>query len=156
MTVTPSTRESILQHLHAGLKNLEDLPDLTMSRNVPLGDIEGLFGTLYDGKTEELDTFLNPPRYEFVLRPVILLVVASDTPETGHTAEDAAARDISLDTATEAVSAAFAAITDWPERVMDWRMLPPDFETREVLGAAGMKACEIPIEIEYWSDREQG
>lgn len=146
---TPSRREQILATLHRALNSGGRI----VPRNAPISDFEGQFLSLRDGKTEQTEAFLNPPIYEFTLMPQLVILVESELPETGGATDS---RDTALDALIEAVSQAFEAIVDWPDFVIDSRMLPPDFDTHEILGAAGMKGCEIPIEIDYWSDSERG
>jgi hypothetical protein len=150
---TPSKREEILIALQTALA----ASGLAIARNLPLGDIEeDVFSSLRDGDNELMEEFFYPPVYEFELRPVLTLLVQSAMPETGADPDDAAARDTALDGAIEAIGQVFDAIETMPDQVTDWRMLPPQFDTHEILGAAGMKGCEITFEIEYWSSRRQG
>jgi hypothetical protein len=130
-----------------------------IERNAPLNDLGGRFLSLRDGGCETIEEFINPPIYEFVQRPALVILVASSDPELAEGPEDAearAARDRALDQEIEAVTGAFEAMANWPGYVTAWRMLPADFDTHEILGAARMKGCEIPFEIEFWSNRPNG
>ncbi|HWJ89328.1 MAG TPA: hypothetical protein VNS12_14775 [Pelagibacterium sp.] len=147
-----SVRERIFATLQSGLA----APDRPILRNAPIHDLGGRFLSLSDGSTELIEEYFNPERFEFSLRPKLTLLVLSAVPETSFNPEDAAARDEALDGLIEAISVAFSAISDWPDEVMDWRMLPPEFTTHEIMGAAGMKGCDIAFEIDYWSDRREG
>ncbi|WP_127142842.1 hypothetical protein [Pelagibacterium montanilacus] len=147
----PSKREEILEALRVALEG----SPVDLARNRPLGDLKSTIVSLNDGETELVEEYFNPSRYEFVLSATLEIVVASSLPEAGEAAEKGA-RDAALDALIETLVARFEAIETMPDRVTDWRMLPPSFGTQALLGAAGMKGCELEIEIDYWSDRSSG
>ena len=123
----------------------------TLTRNTPLPDLSGTVKVvrLLDGpKPEQTEAFLNPPMYEFTMRPFVQVVVSN---------MDDAARDAAVNDAVENLLTAIGTIADdLTGLVTDIRPQPVSGTPRELFGIAGMKAAELEIEIDYWSDSSAG
>lgn len=133
-------REQIL----SALAGVLDLP-----RNIALGEFTGgVHLALHDGTAELSEEFINPPVYEWTMRPTVMIV----RQWTGDTSPDAElAADI------EAVATALAAVTDGlGGLVTDIRPQAPDFAPRALWGAQNIKGAELEIEIDYWSSSSLG
>jgi hypothetical protein len=140
--VTVLKREQILAALAAALGNIP--------RNIPLGDITPTtpHKALHDGDAELIEEFINPPIYEWTMRPVQFFVIAW----SGQTSPDA-----ELAALVEASATAVEAITDQlGGLVTDIRVQPPNFAPQSLWGAANMKGAEVPVEIDYWSSSSLG
>lgn len=122
---------------------------LGVERNDPLGDLDAgaSVRSLYDGDTELVDEFINPPIYEWTMTPSLLLAVqgADDT-----------SPDAALTALIEAAATACAAVTDLGGLITAIRVQAPDFEPKMLWGRPGMKGAELPIEIDYWSETSLG
>lgn len=121
-------------------------PGLGMQRNVALGEPDGLFSRLADGKCELVEEFINGPVYEYTTTPTVLIVVEKASGDL----------DNALDAAIELVASAIATVTDLGGLITAIRPQPPNYEPKEIWGAADLKAAEIPIEIDFWTDRSIG
>lgn len=122
---------------------------LTLPRNVALGDLQpGVpHVALHDGDTELVDEFVNPPVYEWTMRPVIFVVVEW-TGDASPDAEIAALLELHATT--------LEAAGDLGGLVTAIRPSEPDFAPKSLWGAANMKGAELPIEIDYWSESSLG
>ena len=140
-----SKRETNIAALHAVLAAV---PDYTVARNAPLGDVEASFVSLQDGPPSELtEEFINGPVFEFTARPVLMIVVQHD---------DAATRDAMLDSAVEAFRAAAEAALPFGSNMISLRVMPPETAPKEIWGALPVKGAELPIEIDYWAETSAG
>lgn len=140
--MTVLKREQILAALAAVLGNVP--------RNIPLCDITPAapHRALHDGDAELIEEFINPPIYEWTIRPVQFFVIVWP----GQTSPDA-----QLAALIEASATAVNAITDQlGGLVTDIRVQPPNFAPQSLWGAANMKGAEVPIEIDYWSESSLG
>jgi hypothetical protein len=140
--VTVLKREQILAALAIALGN--------MPRNIPLGDIRPTMPhkALHDGDAELVEEFINPPVYEWTIRPVMFFVVA--WPE--QTSPDAA-----LAALIEAAATTLDGIVDQlGGLVTDIRPQAPNFAPQSLWGAANMKGAEVAVEIDYWSESSLG
>ncbi len=134
-------RELILAALSAGLG---------IERNPVIGDFSGTFAALRDGAIELTEEFINGDIFEFTATPVLILAV-----EGGSTASRDAAIDALIEsrlTQLDLLRASLGAAG----LISDLRPQAPDYEANDVWGAVGVKAAEVPIEIDYWSDRSVG
>lgn len=123
---------------------------LAAPRNIPLGDSgEGSHQSLNDDPEPQLvEEFINPPIYEWTMRPSLFIVIQW----TGDTSPDA-----ELAALIEAAATTIEAIADQlGGLVTDIRPQPPTFAPRELWGAENMKGAELPIEIDYWSSSSLG
>lgn len=142
--MTARKGEQILVALLAALQQGE----ATLTRNTPLPDVITKVVRLFDGPpAEQTEEFLNPPMFEFTMRPFVQIVVVE---------EDDAARDAAVDTVCQALSGVIATITDLGGLITDIRPSPPNSMPRELFGMPGMKAAEFEIEIDYWSETSAG
>jgi hypothetical protein len=119
-------------------------------RNEPIKDFTGTFVALRDGDIEQTEEFINGPIYEFTGRPAMVLAVEGGTTVDRDTALAALIAD--YDTALEAAKSSLAAAG----LITDLRVLAPDRGANDLWGAVGVKTAELPIEIDYWSDRPVG
>jgi len=121
----------------------------TIGRNTPLPDLtaSGKAVRLLDGDIEQTEAFLNPPTYEFTMRPVAQLVISGGTD---------AERDAAIDTSLGNLLTALAGANDLGGLSTDIRPQPPTGTPKEFFGAPNMKAAELVIEIDYWSDTTAG
>jgi len=120
-----------------------------LTRNKPLVDFDAAsFTTLSDDADPELtETFLNPPLYEFTMRPVLVLAVKGD---------DGAARDAALTALIDSAAAQLATVTDLGGLITDIRPQPVSYASSQIWGAAGIKGGELPIELDFWSTSSLG
>jgi hypothetical protein len=139
--VTVLKREQILAALATALGNVP--------RNIPLGDITAApHRALHDGDAELIEEFINPPIYEWTIRPVLFFVI---------TWPDQASPDTALAAMIEAAATTLDGIVDQlGGLVTDIRVQPPNFAPQSLWGAANMKGAEVPIEIDYWSSSSLG
>ena len=122
---------------------------LGLPRNVAVGEIEGgVHRALHDGGAELTEEFINPPTYEWTIRPSVLIV----REWTGTTSPDAelAAEIEALANLLEAVDDGLGGL------VTDIRIQAPDFAPRSLWGASDMKGAEVTIELDYWSASSLG
>ena len=122
---------------------------LGLPRNIAIGEFAGdLHRALHDGSAELTEEFINPPVYEWTMRPTVMIV----RKWSGTTSPDAElAADI------EAIATALVAVTDGlGGLVTDIRPQAPDFAPRALWGAQDMKGAELEIEIDYWSGTSLG
>lgn len=122
---------------------------LGLSRNIGLGEFTGdLHRALHDGSAELTEEFINPPVYEWTIRPTVMIVRkwSGDTSPDAELAADIAA----IATALEAVTDGLGGL------VTDIRPQAPDFAPRSLWGAQDMKGAEFEIEIDYWSSASLG
>ena len=122
---------------------------LGLPRNVAVGEIEGgVHRALHDGGAELTEEFINPPTYEWTIRPSVLIV----REWTGTTSPDA-----ELAVEIEALADLLEAVDDGlGGLVTDIRIQPPDFAPRSLWGASDMKGAEVTIELDYWSASSLG
>ena len=124
---------------------------LGVSRNMPLGDIgASSFLTLLDGTAELTEEFINPPIYEWTLRPVLMIVVPSPDAQT---VPDAALA-MQIEAAATALETALA--DQLGGLVTDIRPQAPDMAPRSLWGFVNLKGCELEIEVDYWSSSSLG
>jgi len=123
---------------------------LGVQRNIPLGTLDGAgFVTLVDGDSENTDTMINPPIYEWTARPYLLIVVEGTDAN--------AVPDAGLATQIEAYATTLEGVTDGlGGLVTDIRPQAPDFAPRELFGRTNLKGAELQIELDYWSSSSLG
>ncbi|MBN9304110.1 MAG: hypothetical protein BGO82_17195 [Devosia sp. 67-54] len=119
-----------------------------LGRNTPLPEAIDQVLRLLDGPpAQQTEAYLNPPMYEFTMRPFVQIIVVNS---------DDAARDAAVDTLYQALAAAIAGITDLGGLITDIRPQPPSAAPRELFGMPGMSGAEFDIEIDYWSETTAG
>lgn len=141
-----SKTEQIRAALHAVLV----AADAGITRNVPLGQMEGgYFRTLRDGPAPELtEEFFNTPIYEFTMTPFLVIVVEKGaSPDT---------LDAILAAKLAVFVAALEAVTDLGGLITALRVQPPSEGTRELFGTEDKKGAELEIEIDFWSEHSSG
>lgn len=142
-------REAILEALH---QRVAAVAGYSVGRNTPLGELEGTYVSLNDGGMELGEEFINGPQgsiYEFTATPALTIIVQH---------ADAAPREALLDAAIEAFAEAIEDEEAAPlhAQATDVRVLPADFGVKEIWGGTDMKGAELPIEIDFWSNRRSG
>ncbi len=124
------------------------LGEASITRNTPLPDLIDKVVRLLDGPpADQTEAYLNPPMYEFTMRPFVQIVVAGGTD---------AERDAAIDTIYQNLMSALGAVTDLGGLITDIRPQPPSSTPKEVFGMPDMKAAEFDIEIDYWSETTAG
>lgn len=123
---------------------------LGLDRNTPIGDFKDTWRSLTDGELEKTEEFLNGPIFEWQARPVLVLAVEGGTPAARNTAMSALieAQLVLLETARQQLVT--AGLID------DLRAVDPDFSASDLWGAVCVKAADLTIEIDYWSDQSVG
>ncbi|HEV7344154.1 MAG TPA: hypothetical protein VGN60_00785 [Devosia sp.] len=123
---------------------------LALDRNTPIGEFKSTWRSLSDGELEKTEEFLNGPIFEWQARPVLVLAVEGGTPAERNAAMSALieAQVALLDTARQQLIT--AGLID------DLRAVDPDFSATDLWGAVGVKAADLTIEIDYWSDQSVG
>lgn len=123
---------------------------LGVTRNDPLGSLDGAgFVTLVDGDSENTEEFINPPIYEWTMRPFLLIVAEGSDADTMPNAALAAQIEAFATTIEGVVDGLGGLVTDI-------RAQAPDFAPREVFGRTGLKGAELGIELDYWSSSSLG
>lgn len=122
---------------------------LGLPRNVALGEFDaGWHRALHDGGADVTEEFINPPIYEFTMRPAVMLVLqwqGDASPDAALAAEIEALADL-----LDAVDDGLGGL------VTDIRIQAPDFAPRSLWGAPDMKGAEVTIELDYWSASSLG
>ena len=139
-------REDIFSALFAVL---EPLTGTTLSRNEPLKDFPpgDVFSNLDDGETENTETFLNPPLYEFTATPMLTIAVNGD---------DGPTRDAALAGKVDEANQLLVAVTDLGGLITAIRVQPPTYAPSQLWAAVGIKGATIPIELDFWSTESIG
>lgn len=138
-------REAILVALHAYL--VAALPDLTVLRNPALADIvDGKAIGLRDGEIDLVEEYFNGPIYEWTMTPSITVIF-----EKGGVDLDA-----KVDAVIDALDLALLAAGDLGGLVQRVETQPAQLGVQEIWGSPDIKGAELPIEIDYWSDRPVG
>jgi|EndMetStandDraft_2_1072991.scaffolds.fasta_scaffold02228_6 hypothetical protein len=151
-----SKREQILAAVFTVLKATEP----AALRNAALAIVEsGEVVTLRDGEIELTEEFFNGESgsiYEFTATPkVIILIALADDPPDGVPADLDGQLDVRCTAIAAALNTSFAAGA-LALLATGLRVQPADTEPREIFGAEHLKGAEVPIEIDYWSDKSSG
>ena len=142
--MTARKGEQILTALLTVLQGVEP----TMTRNTPLPDMVTKVVRLLDGpQAEQTAAYLNPPMYDFTMRPFVQIIIAGGT--DGE-------RDAAVDAVYQSLMGAIAGVTDLGDLITDIRPQPPSSTPKELFGMPDMKAAEFDIEIDYWSPTTAG
>lgn len=138
-------QEAILAALHAFL--VAALPDLKIERNPALARmVDDHVVSLRDGRLDLVEEYLNGPIFDFTMTPTIVVAL-----EKGAGGIDAAVNGV-IDRLATSLDAAgsLGGLAD------DIRVGVPETDTLEMIGATDIKGAELPIEIDFWSDRRVG